>query len=222
MKLFQIKSNPQGVDLMERFLADNYVSIGWTGLGNLENSSIEDIRESLTRAYGEQGLNVNGPIEELNAFVNTMQDGDYVLVGHEDTVYLGDLGDYYYVESSDSVLDGVCHRRGVTWLTRIPRIELNASVQELLNHPSTVKEYDYPILHAQLDRWISAKTQHTTTRVIAADNRPQVQIDRDTIVEALEILKEAMRSEDAERRERAAAAILRYASSPDSKEKPNL
>ncbi|TFE25528.1 hypothetical protein [Cohnella luojiensis] len=222
MKLFQIKSNPQGIDLMERFLADNYVSIGWSGLGNLENSGIDDIRESLTRAYGEQGLEVDGPIEELNAFVNTMQDGDYVLIGHEDTVYLGDLGDYYYVESSDSVLNGMCHRRGVTWLTRIPRSELNASVQEFLNHSSTVKEYDYPIPRAQLDRWLSAKTQVTTTHAFAADNRPQVQIDKDTIVEALEILKKAMRSEDAERRERAAAAILRYASFPDSTEKPTL
>ncbi len=120
---------------------------------------------------------------------------------------LGDVGDYFYVESSDTGEDGTCHRRGVTWLRRIPRSELNDLVQGTLDAPGRLKLFAYPSQLAQLDRWLAPQL----------DNKPSdgdlPQVDRETIAEALAVLKAALRSDNPDRRERAAVAILRYAKS---------
>lgn len=209
MNLFKIKSTVQGIDRMEVFLKDNFVSIGSPGVGDLENVGKDEIRDRLAAATAYEGQELAIRAEEMVTFVHTMQDGDYILVADDrDSVYLGDVGDYYYVESSDSEEDGLCHRRGVTWLNRIPKSELNAYVQEWLrSEGGGVKAFDYPFLLAQLDNWISPLSIQAQTPA----NPQQVLVDRETIEEALAILKQALRCEDADRRERAAAAILRYA-----------
>jgi len=176
MNLFQMKSNPAGTERIGEFLEDNFVSIG---------------PEELP--------------EDMNLFVQAMQDGDYVLVAAQDCVHLGDLGDYFYDDSAASREKGLCHRRGVTWLAAIPRAELNAELQELLARPESVSRFNYPLHRAQLYRWSS----NLAGEAQAAGK--SVHVDEDTITEALEILKAALQSSDEERRERAAAAILLYA-----------
>jgi hypothetical protein len=66
----------------------------------------------------------------------------------------------------------------------------------------SIVRFNQPFSDSQLDRWIS----HTK-----GDVPKTIQVDPETIGEALDILKQAMRSEDADRRERAAIAILQYA-----------
>ncbi|RED58613.1 hypothetical protein [Cohnella lupini] len=199
MNLFRIKPDPKGIDRMRIFLKDNFVSIAIPGIGDLE--SVDGNEEGSDKS------------EEAIIFSRTMQDGDYVLVPYEDSVYLGDLGDYYYVESPDPEEDdGMRHRRGVTWLNRIPLDELNEYVQELVNDRSALREFGHPLSLAQLDRWISFRQPEIAAN-LATSGGSRIEIDKETIAEAIAVMKEAMKSEDAERRERAAAAILNYASS---------
>jgi predicted Mrr-cat superfamily restriction endonuclease len=204
---------------MEAFLKDNFVSIGFPGTGDLDRVGKDEIRDRLASAYGYEDQELAGRTEETDVFVRKMQDGDYILVADKDSVYLGDVGDYYYVESSDSEEDGLCHRRGVTWLSRIPGSELNAYVQEwLYSEGGAVKAFDYSFGLAGLDNWISSRNlqlaqAQTQTWAELPETSAQVPVDQETIEEALGILKQALRCEDADRRERAAAAILRYAKS---------
>ncbi|WP_239616291.1 hypothetical protein [Cohnella mopanensis] len=214
MNLYQVKSNPLGIERMAGFLKDNYISIGYPGIGDLDNISPNELKERLTQAYEYEGQELLNGVDELSAFVNEMQDGDYVLVSENDSVYLGDVGDYYYVDASDSVEDGLCHRRGVTWLQCIPRSELNDYVREFLGYPGAIKKFEYPISYAQLERGIEPQTMEKARSPV--DDHAHVHVDQQTIDEALAIMKEAMRSDDADRRERAAAAILQYASSRSS------
>ena len=95
MKLFRIISNPQGIDRMEQFLKDNFVSIGYPGLGDLENVGKDELKDRLAEAYDYQDRELTGRLEEIISFVHIMQDGDYELVADTEFVYLGDLGDYY-------------------------------------------------------------------------------------------------------------------------------
>ncbi len=200
--LYQFTSKPNGTERITEFLEDNFISLGWPGIGNLEDVSREELKSRLASVCEYKGQQLVDEVNALSEFVHTMQDGDYVLVADNNKVHLGDVGDYYYVEPSDTPEEGMGHRRGVTWLASIPRVELNAAVQELLEHRDPIVRFNQPFSNSQLDRWIS----HTKGDVLKT-----IQVDPETIGEALDILKQAMRSEDADRRERAAIAILQYA-----------
>ncbi|MCL6605473.1 MAG: hypothetical protein K6T94_21625 [Paenibacillus sp.] len=204
MNLYQMKSNPYGIEQISKFLEDNFVSIGLQGIGDLENVEESQVRERLEAACGSKDQELRKQLEMVSLFVHTMQDGDYVLVVEQDFVHLGDLGDYFYDELSDTAATGLCHRRGVTWLTRIPLVEMNSEVQELLAQTEMISQFKYPLARAQLNQWSSNLLG--SERVTAKS----VQLDEETIAQAIEILKKALHSDDEERRERAAIAILQY------------
>ncbi|OBZ14611.1 hypothetical protein A8L34_11865 [Bacillus sp. FJAT-27264] len=203
MNLFQLKSRE--AELLKAFLEDHYVCIGYPGLGDLEGMDRDELDERLQQAYGYQGQALAGHAEVVNLFVHTMQDGDYLLVADGDWVHLGDLGDYFYDERFDIEGDGRCHRRGVTWLTSIPYAALNSVVKALLAEEAIVSMFQEPIAAARLDLWIRDTE--------ASGNFPNkgVLVEEETVAEALDILKKALKSPDADRRERAAIAILQYA-----------
>ncbi|MCU6791079.1 hypothetical protein OB236_02945 [Paenibacillus sp. WQ 127069] len=220
MKLFQMKSNPHGMDRMALFLKDHFVCIGWPGIGDLDNISTSELERRLVLAYDMTDTDITDPLDEINCFVHMMQDGDYVLVAHEQVVYLGDIGDYYYVEQHDNIDEGLCHRRGVTWLNRIPQSELNKQVQSLLEHREAITPFEQDLRTAGLDRWLPNHlrvVEHTEAESnILVQSVPKVIIDNDTLEQAMSVLKEALNSDDPVRRERAAIAILQYAAQTGS------
>lgn len=205
MNLFQLKTGESEQQWMAEFLKDNYVSIPYNGLGDLENTGREDITSRLGSVYGYEGEELESHAQAVHTFVHIMQDGDYVLVAEGDWVHLGDLGDYFYNEGFDTAEDGRCHRRGVTWLTSIPHAALNAGVQELLADHAVVSRFNGPIAAARLDLWVR---EPQSAEVLGTAG---VKVDDATLAEALEILRQALKSADIERRERAAIAILQYA-----------
>ena len=204
MKLYGMRLNPAFEGRFPAFLEDNYVSIGCPGIGDLEGAGRDEIENRLARSGGYEGPELRKIAEEVHLFASGVQDGDYILFADGDTAMLGDVGDYFYAESSDTPEDGACHRRGVTWLHRIARSELNGLVLDMLDASGIIRSFPYPVQLAQLDRWLSPQGVHPS----GAD-RPKV--DDETVAEALAVLKEALRSDDPDRRERAAVAILRYA-----------
>lgn len=141
MKLFQMGSKPLGIERITTFLQDNYVSIGYPGIGDLENVSTEELRDRLIRTYRYSEPELTEHLQAIHLFVHTMQDGDYVLVSDGDWVHLGDLGDYFYNELFDTPDNGTCHRRGVTWLKSLPMTDLNAGVKEFLSDSGAAKQY---------------------------------------------------------------------------------
>lgn len=205
MNLFRMGAKPLGIERITAFLQDNYVSIGYPGLGDLENISTEELRDRLIGTYHYSEPELTQHLQTINLFVNTMQDGDYILVPDGDWVHLGDLGDYFYNELFDSIDNGTCHRRGVTWLKSLPMTDLNAGVKEFLSDSGAAEQYKGSMPSARVDLWI------TNSSDSEQEMNHQVNVDEETLSMALGVLKEALVSEDAERRERAAIAILQYA-----------
>ncbi|QSF46943.1 hypothetical protein [Paenibacillus tianjinensis] len=205
MKLFQMKTTPLGVERTREFLEDNYLCIGYPGTGDLQQADREDIRVKLLQSgvCGEQEL--EAAVDHLELFVHDMQDGDYVLIADGEWVHLGDLGDYFYEDTYDNEEDGRCHRRGVTWLKSMSRHSLNSIAGELLAEDALISRYQGTLPSARLELWIGDA---------GADTRfggSPATVDQDTLDLAVAVLKEALHSGDAERRERAAIAILQYA-----------
>ncbi|BCG59792.1 hypothetical protein [Paenibacillus sp. URB8-2] len=207
MKLYRMSSRPHGTERLASFLEDCFVSIGWPGIGNLEHTDREELRERFAAVYGSKLLDPDEAAAGIELFVHNMRDGDYMLLTApgDEYVYLGDLGDYFYDEQFDNEIEGLCHRRGVTWLSRIPQADLDTPLKSWLGGGAGVSVYHLPAVQAGLDRWLNPQPE---PQISPAE---RVKVDTKTIEEALEILKSALRSEDPERRERAAAAILGYA-----------
>lgn len=231
MELYAVKSFVLGQERLPAFVEDRFISIGFPGIGDPSGLGIEELRGRLELAQQaavrgglahESGLetlgfDLNKSAEAIWHFVSGMKDGDYVLVSDGMQAYLGDVGDYFYEEMSDNDEDGLCHRRGVTWLHAIPLDRLNPAVRALLCQPVPVARFGLPLPLAGLERWIeSPQTADAAAAGAQSDSgrtpqEPGVPVDEETVMEALNVLKEALKSGDPERRERAAAAILRYA-----------
>lgn len=203
MNLYRMESNPLGIERISAFLEDNYVSVGYPGIGDLENIGIDELKARLISAYHYEESELTDHLEAILVFVHTMQDGDYVLVRDGQYVHLGDLGDYFYNELFDTADIGTCHRRGVTWLKSLPMTDLNAEVQGLISSDGVVVQYKGSKPSARMDLWL------TSPSVESNENDAKL-VDDETISMALHILKEALVSEDADRRERAAIAILQF------------
>lgn len=206
MRLYGVNLEQLGSGLLKSFLEDNYICAGYPGLGDLENVGREEIGMRLLAA-GYEELELEGALGSLDAFVNEMQDGDYVLIADEAWVYLGDLGDYFYDDRHDGVEDGTAHRRGVTWLKSLPRDTVNPSAKKLLAADRRVAAYPGVLPAARIELWLGDDSAGSGT-VAAAST---VQVDEATVADALAVLKAALHSGDAERQERAAVAILQYA-----------
>ncbi|QDH22049.1 hypothetical protein [Saccharibacillus brassicae] len=130
MNLFRLSAAVRGRSRMDDFLRDCFVSIGYPGLGDLEDADRAEVSKRLNRVYGYEGNELERKLEDLHTFVRVMDDGDYVLVADSGRVWLGDLGDYYYREDYDRPEADTCHRRGVTWLGVLPAAALNPALRE--------------------------------------------------------------------------------------------
>ncbi len=205
VNLYHIQSSVYGVNRVKSFLEEHFIGIAWSGTGDLEHTPPELWKEKLVEHYGFDEWELANTLATLHMFVNLMQDGDYVLINDDEWTYVGDIGDYYYDDSAGTEEDLICHRRGVTWLGRIPLAELNDKVQALQKDSSILAKFDYPVSLAELDRGLAV------TAASGAVIPPPVELDEATIQAALHVLREALHSEEEELRIRAATAILQYA-----------
>jgi predicted Mrr-cat superfamily restriction endonuclease len=187
------------------FLKDNYVGFDWPGIADLEHVRDDEWQAKAAEACMVDGRALLNRLAEISLFVYTMQDGDYVLVADGDHVHLGDLGDYYYVESNGESEEHISHRRGVTWLKSLAREELHTELQQLVAKQATLVKFEHAVTHEQMEQWMTK-----TVEVPSVEAAMRSLVDEETIREALDILKSALRSEDADRRERAAIAILQF------------
>lgn len=192
---------------MTEFLRDNFVAIGYPDIGDLEYISKDELKDRLTQVYKYEGKEMANRLEELSTFVHVMQDGDYLLVEQEEWVHLGDLGDYYYIDQFDNADNFMCHRRGVTWLKSVMRLELVKELQLFLDEPGAIARFKRPVSKEELEHWISKPKEIA----LETETGTPITVDSKTIEQALEILREAMGSADSDRRERAAIAILQFA-----------
>ncbi|MEO2203441.1 hypothetical protein ABGV42_06825 [Paenibacillus pabuli] len=205
MNLFHIQSTIHGIDRTATFLEDNFVGIDWPATGDLEQVPAEEWKEQIVQHYAIRESELSRVVGTLQTFVNIMQDGDNVLIHDDEWAYVGDVGDYFYDNSTSIGEDSICHRRGVTWLGRIPLTAINDKVRALISDTSIISTFGHPRSQAQLDPWLSRTHETETT------DRNSVSVDDVTVREALEVLKDALHSEDVDIRIRAATAILQFA-----------
>ena len=194
MRLYRLKADPEGPRGLPEYLANHYVSFGEPGSGDWSRLDRARLEELLG------GAEANRQAEDAFVFAHVMQDGDYVLATDGERLVLGDMGDYYYLEEFDNAESRSGHRRGVTWLRSLRGEELHPELQAFLREDGELGLFGREVTREELERLLVRPAEDGSGR-----------IDEATIREALDVLRAAMRSDDADRRERAAIAILQAA-----------
>ncbi|MFC5468266.1 hypothetical protein ACFPPD_06000 [Cohnella suwonensis] len=200
MRLYRMKANPEGASRLPEFLEGNYVCFGRPGIGELDRISKAELINKLAAEHRLTGQELERQTVEYSVFAHSMQDGDYLIVDDGERMHLGDMGDYYYVDRFDNAEDRSGHRRGVTWLRSLRREDMHPDLLAFLDREGEIGMFERAVTPDEMEMLL------TKPAAFASE-----WIDEETIREALGILKAAMRSEDAERRERAAIAILQAA-----------
>lgn len=203
MNIFQMKTKPHGIERGREFIDENFVCIGWPGIGNLEQTSKDEIRDRLEKTYGYTGHRLGNALGQVNTFINTMKTGDVVIIVEKDRAYIGTVGDYAYEVQFDNSQDGMCHRRSVEWTDRVLITDLESSIQRLISNRNTICQYPESIEESGLDKVLGK--QHSFNKEDSA------KLDS-LIREALTVLEEELKSTDPDRRLKAAAELIRLKS----------
>lgn len=200
MKIFQMKSKPHGNERIKEFIDENFICIGWPGIGNLKNQNKDEIRNTLQNKYKISGYKLGNALGQVNTFVNTMKKGDVVLVSEKQWAYIGVIDDYIYEEQFDNEIDAMCHRRKVKWTNKVLIKDLSNDIQKLLSNRNTICQYKDVVESYNIDKVLGKKCFIINDNIDRLDN---------LISEAIAILEEELRSEDRERRLKAASELIR-------------
>ncbi|WP_236896766.1 hypothetical protein [Clostridium beijerinckii] len=198
MNIFQLKTQPEGIERGALFINENFICIGYNKLDDLTNKDKDEIREEIKEKYNCDGGKLANHLGNVNAFVNTMTKGDIVFITENDWVHMGNIGDYEY--DSDKKQLGMCHRRNVNWIRKVQKYELNDYVRELLRNRSIITKFKHPTDIAELDKFLIGSNTVNNEEII----------NYNIIEKALNVLTNALDSENEEIRVKAAIGLLKY------------
>lgn len=133
-----LRSKPHNIERIDIFLERKLVAIGWSETGDLTGATKEDIRKSL-RSLGYEGQSLLTNLGLVNSFINTMREGDLVLIRESDIVHIGKVGKYVW--NKDYLDEQMPHTRPTEWVAHVPFNELNAEVQSLLKNIRTICKF---------------------------------------------------------------------------------
>lgn len=144
-------TKPHGFQRYDEFIRDQVIGIGWPLIGNLDGISKDELRERLRNVYQYSGARLGNALGAIWAFVNTMKQGDIVLVRNGAWLSIGIIGPYRYVKHLDHDRDGFCHQRSVEWKVVNENVRLyHENVHETLRHPGVVTKSKYTVHELQL------------------------------------------------------------------------
>lgn len=112
-----VRPKPNGINRVEEFLDQGIVAIGWHEIGNLEGATKSDIRESLEAAHGDwSNRKVGMGVGQIDRFVNTFAEDDFVVVPDGGDVYIGRIAsDYFWNDDAATGGTGHPNQRSVDW-----------------------------------------------------------------------------------------------------------
>ena len=204
MNIFQMKTKPHDIQRFRQFIEEDFVCIGWPGIGNLQGVDKDEIRDRLANKYGYTGHKLGNALGQVNTFVNTMKKGDIVLITEKNWAYVGIVGEYAYEQQYDNDDDGMCHRRSVEWSDKVQINSFESSVQRLLSNRNTICQYPDSVEESGIDKILGKQPLLTKEDNTKLEN---------LFSQALAILEEELKSEDPDRRLKAATELIRLKNS---------
>jgi len=200
MTIFQMKAKPHDHEKLNDFLTEGYVCIGWPGIGDLSHVDKDELRTRLQTAYDYKGHTLGYNLGQVNSFANVMKTGDTVLIKDKETVHVGTVGNYYYEKKYDNDEDGICHRRKVEWHESVALEDLQEDIQSFVKNRHTISQYSGTRKLSGLEDLFIARN--------VIENEERERLDS-LFNDALNILETELKSEDPDRRLKAASELVR-------------
>lgn len=131
---WMLRPSPHDENRMTEFLSNNFIAIGWFGIGNLKNVPREQLKVILSQPpYQLASLELGNAYATVDIFVNQMNIDDIVLVPNGDEIHFCIIkSDYFFDPIYDSNQTGYSHQRKVEWLSSIQRKNLPMDVRSSL------------------------------------------------------------------------------------------
>lgn len=232
VNLFQMKTKPENQEKAPEFISKGYVQIGWSRVPDMRNLNKEEIRKELADKYTSTGRSLSTSLGTLNTFTKVMKSGDAVVMNHDGFVYIGFVGDYVPEEVEKGVWK---HKRSCEWKAMVKKSDLKQEVKSLLGNMTTVTKFPYPFVTSGIPEILGIKQPEEQTKIVKIppleetaqtplittepdeyqDQSAGRSIDEQLLSKleslgttALGILEEEMKSEDSERRRKAAVDLL--------------
>ncbi|MCJ8172687.1 hypothetical protein [Clostridium botulinum] len=195
-----MKTKPHGIERFRQFIDEEFVCIGWPGIGDLDQASTDEIRFRIKRTYKYEGHKLGNALGQVNTFVNTMKTRDIVFIVENGYAYVGKVGAYTYEKQYDNNKDGMCHRRSVEWMDRTLINELDSGIQKLISNRNTICKYPQSIERSELSKLVGKQVPINKENLEKLD---------ELFSDALTILEEELKSTDPDRRMKAATELIR-------------
>lgn len=212
-QVFQLKNRPHGINRGKLFLDEGFVCIGWPGIGDLSNSERDEIRRRLEETYGYTGQQLGAYTGAINAFVNTIQEEDVVLVPDGVIVHVGIVGPYYYDPAYDNE-EGMCHRRNVRWTATIAKSSLNHKMLEFVRNRGIITKFKGTFEESEIEPFLTEDDDQDRSpfALVGGPNQNSGNdsiFSEEMIQQAKAVLEEALNSSDPVIQIKAAAEILK-------------
>lgn len=209
MNSWLVRPNPIQKDRMKEFLDKGIIAIGWPRIPNLLSKGKPEIKELLLQEYPEKYTNNSTTLGNIttivDAFVNQMDFGHYVVVPHGDDIYVGKIiGKYQYDATKANEVEGYPHQRKTEWLVGpISRDDLPQDLRSSLRAQMTIVNLRHR--QAQIDLLLGIGA------VMSVPMEQEVIVGGigDLLGDALKVLQAELESEDPDRRLKAALAVMK-------------
>ena len=233
INLFQMKTKPENQEKAADFISKGYVQIGWREIPDMRDLTKEEIRQELAEKYGSAGRSLSTSLGTLNTFSKVMKNGDAVIINHDGFVYIGFVGDYVPEEVEKGIWK---HKRSCEWKAMVKKSDLKEEVKSLLRNMTTVTKFPYPFVTSGIPEILGIQQLDEQTKIVeitpsegiasnpsifTETDEPQNRTSDGSMRDeqllskleslgatALEILEIEMKSDDSERRRRAAVDLL--------------
>ena len=197
--LWLVRTNPENTNRIKEFLENDIIAIGWSNLLDLTSMPKSTILSELSRNNYSCS---NVKIGVINHFVNNIQVDDLCIIPYGDKIYLAKVTSPYYYDAT-KVVDGYPHQRKVEFINKdkpISRASLPDAVRKSLGAQNYV---------AHLKHRIDEFKAFLSGIAPASDNINLQEKLMKLLPKAIENIKNAMESDDVQRKFNASVEVLR-------------
>lgn len=197
--LWLVRTNPENTNRIKEFLENNIIAIGWSNLLDLTSMPKSAILTELSRNnYSCSNVNLG----VINHFVNNIKVGDLCIIPNGDKIYIAKVTSPYYYDST-KVAEGYPHQRKVEFINKdnpISRSNLPKVVQKSLGAQNYVAH-----LRHRIDEFKAflSETEPESDNINLQEKLLKL------LPKAMENIKNAMDSDDVQRKFNASVEVLR-------------
>ena len=195
--LWLVRTNPENINRIKEFLENDIIAIGWRNLIDLTNVP----KSSITAELSKNNYSCsNVKLGVINHFVNNIQVGDLCIIPYGDKIYLAKVTSPYFYDVT-KVKDGYPHQRKVEFINKDNPIS-RASLPEVVRKSLGAQNYVAHLKH-RIEEFKDFLSESTNDNINIQEKLIKL------LPKAIENIKNAICSDDVQRRFNASVEVLR-------------